>query len=48
LTKILKMVDKNIKNGSIQPKIFIRDGFAYRFVVKFGDAEFSYEVGDEI
>ena len=43
-----KFIDKNIKNGSIQPKIFIRDGFAYRFVVKLGDAEFSYEIADEI
>lgn len=43
-----KWVDKNIKNGNIQPKIFIRDGIAYRFTVKSGDMEFSYEVGDKV
>ena len=36
------------KNGSIQPKIFIRNGIAYRFVLNLGDIEFSYEVGDEV
>jgi len=36
------------KNGDLQPRIFIRDGVAYRFTVKLGEATFSYEIGDEI
>ena len=41
-------IKRNIKNGYIQPRIFVRKGVAYRFVLKFGDMEFSYEVGDSL
>ena len=41
-------IKKNLKNGYIQPRIFVRNGVAYRFVLNYGDIEFSYEVGDSI
>lgn len=45
--KLRSWIKDNLKNGTIQPRIFVRGGFAYAFTVKSGDVEVRFEVNDQ-
>jgi len=43
LSVLREWIDKNLDNGSIRLRIFVRNHRAYRFTLKRGDEEISYE-----
>ncbi len=43
LSVLRQWIDKNLENGRIRPEIFVKNHRAYRFTLKRGDEEISYE-----
>lgn len=43
LSVLREWIDKNLENGSIKLRVFVRNHTAYRFTLKRGDEEISYE-----
>ena len=43
LLVLRQWIDKNLENGRIRPEIFVKNHKAYRFTLKRGDEEISYE-----
>lgn len=41
-------IDKNLEHGRIKPEIFVKNHIAYRFTLRRGDEEVSYEVRNTI
>ena len=44
LPVLREWIDKNLENGRIKPEIFVRNHKAFRFTVRRGDEEVSYEM----
>jgi len=48
LELLREWLDKNLEYGRIKPEIFVRNHVAYRFTLRRGDEEVSYEIQNTV
>ena len=41
-------LDKHLEHGRIKPEIFVKNHVAYRFTLRRGDEEVSYEIQNRV
>lgn len=48
LDVLREWLDKHLEHGRIKPEIFVKNHVAYRFTLRRGDEEVSYEVQNRV